>query len=63
MISTRCCKPSPKSRESEPDARQFLFLATFVRGLAKSEGGRLVWDIDYVAPNAFRVNGQLFPQK
>ena len=49
--------------ESEPDARQFLFLATFVRGLAKSEDGRLVWNLEYVAPNAVKVNGQLFPPK
>jgi hypothetical protein len=32
-----------------------------VRGLAKSEEGRLVWNIDYVGPNAVRVNGQTFP--
>ena len=49
--------------EDEPDARQFLYLATFLRGLAKSEDGRLVWDLEYVAPNAVKVNGQLFPPK
>lgn len=52
-----------KIAESEPDARQFLFLATFLRGLAKSEDGRLVWNLEYVAPNAVKVNGQLFPPK
>ena len=50
-----------KIAECEPDARQFLFMATFVRGLAKSEDGRLVWKLEYVAPNAVKVNGRLFP--
>ncbi|MDE3176342.1 MAG: hypothetical protein KGM15_09605 [Pseudomonadota bacterium] len=52
-----------KIAESEPDARQLLFVVTFARGLAKSEDGRLAWDIEYVAPDAVKVNGQLFPPK
>jgi hypothetical protein len=48
-----------KISETQPNARQLLYLATFARGLAKSEDGRLVWDIEYVAPNELRVNGQV----
>ena len=47
---------------SEPRAQQLLYVATFARGLARRQDGRLVWDIDYVAPGALRVNGQLFSQ-
>ena len=45
---------------SEPRAQQLLYVATFARGLARTQDGRLVWDIAYVAPNAVKVNGQLF---
>jgi hypothetical protein len=48
-----------KIGETQPNARQLLYLATFARGLAKSEDGRLVWDIEYSAPNELRVNGQV----
>ena len=49
-----------KIGESEPDAQQGLLVATFVKGLARQEDGRLVWDIEFVAPNAIKVNGQTF---
>ena len=47
---------------SEPRAQQFLYVATFARGLARVEDGRLVWDIDFVGPGGVRVNGHLFSQ-
>jgi len=47
-----------KVSEDEPDARQALFVATFITGLAKQEDGQLVWDIEYAPPNAVIVNGQ-----
>jgi hypothetical protein len=49
--------------ESEPKAQQLLYVVTFARGLARSDDGRLVWDIEYVPPNAVRVNGQLFARQ
>ncbi len=48
-----------KASETQPSAQQLLYLATFARGLAKTEDGRLVWSLEYVAPNGIRVNGQL----
>lgn len=45
--------------ETEPGAQQLLYLATFARGLAQTEDGRLVWNIEYVAPHDIRVNGQV----
>ena len=47
---------------SEPTAQQLLYVATFARGLARAEDGRLVWDVDYVGPGEVRVNGQLFSE-
>jgi hypothetical protein len=47
-----------KVAEDEPDARQALFVATFIKGLAKQEEGHLVWDIEYAPPDAVIVNGQ-----
>jgi hypothetical protein len=47
-----------KVSEDEPDARQALFVATFIKGLAKQEDGHLVWDIEYAPPDAVIVNGQ-----
>jgi len=47
-----------KVSEEQPDARQALFVATFIKGLAKQEDGHLVWDIEYAPPNAVIVNGQ-----
>jgi hypothetical protein len=47
-----------KVSEDEPDARQALFVATFIKGLAKQEDGHLVWEIEYAPPDAIIVNGQ-----
>ena len=47
-----------KVSEDEPDARQALFVTTFIKGLAKQEDGHLVWDIEYAPPDAMIVNGQ-----
>ena len=47
-----------KVSEDEPDARQALFVATFIKGLAKQEDGHLAWDIEYAPPDAVIVNGQ-----
>jgi hypothetical protein len=47
-----------KVAEDEPDARQALFVATFIKGLAKQEDGHLVWEIEYAPPDAVIVNGQ-----
>ena len=51
---------SALSMITEP-MRKYASLATFVRGLAKNEGGRLVWDIDYEGPDSVKINGQSFP--
>ena len=48
--------------ETQPNARQWLYVVTFVRGLAQSEDGRLVWNIEY-ARDEIRVNGQLLSPK
>ena len=47
-----------KASEDDPQAQQALFVATFAKGLAKSEDGRLVWDIAFAPPNSVIVNGQ-----
>jgi hypothetical protein len=47
--------------EKQPSAQQALYLATFARGLAKTEDGRMVWDIEYLGANSVEVNGQKFP--
>jgi hypothetical protein len=48
-----------KIAESDPNARNALLGVTFVKGLARQEGGKLVWDLEYVGPKSVRVNGQL----
>lgn len=50
-----------KAVEKQPSAQQALYLATFARGLAKTEDGRMVWDIEYLGANSVEVNGQKFP--
>ena len=50
-----------KMAETEPDAQQALFVVTFLRGLARNEDGKLIWDLEYAGPNAIKVNGQVFP--
>jgi hypothetical protein len=45
--------------ESDPQARNALLGVTFLKGLARQEDGKLVWDLEYVGPRALRVNGQL----
>jgi hypothetical protein len=47
--------------ETEPGAQQYIYIATYARGLAKTEDGRLVWDIEYLGPNSVEINGQKFP--
>ena len=50
-----------KIAETQPEAQQALFVVTFLRGLARNEDGKLIWDIEYSGPSAVKVNGQLFP--
>ena len=47
----------------DPNARQTLFLVTFAKGLARTEGGHLIWKIDYTPPDHIEVNGQSFSTK
>jgi hypothetical protein len=47
--------------ETDPEAQQYIYFVTFARGLARTENGRLVWDIEYLGPNSVEVNGQKFP--
>ena len=48
-----------KIAENDPQARDALLGVTFVKGLARQEDGKLVWDLEYVGPKSVRVNGQL----
>ena len=45
----------------QPDARGAMLGVTFVKGLAKTDGGRLVWDVEIDGEGAVKVNGQLMP--